>query len=139
MAAQNTSMASIATVPNITFLYPVQGNVYFSSYRDGNLDLYVSERSANGYEKKPVTLGAVVNSQYDEHDPLIAPDESFLVFPSDRPGGQGEADLYISHIILTDNGKRPPLWATASIPNAMNTARILHPTGNISFLVVSIM
>ncbi len=33
------------------------------------------------------------------HDPLIAPDESFLVFPSDRPGGLGEADLYISHNI----------------------------------------
>jgi hypothetical protein len=56
----------------------------------------MSKKTANGYEK-PVTLGAVVNTQYDEHDPLIAPDESFLVFPSDRPGGLGEADLYISH------------------------------------------
>lgn len=72
------------------------GNVYFSSYRDGNLDLYMSRKTPNGYEKS-VNLGPIINSTYDEHDPLIAPDESFLVFPSDRPGGLGEADLYISH------------------------------------------
>lgn len=72
------------------------GNIYFSSYRDGNLDLYMSRKTNNGYEK-PVNLGSVINSPSDEHDPLIAPDESFLVFPSDRPGGLGEADLYISH------------------------------------------
>jgi hypothetical protein len=92
------------------------GNVYFSSYRDGNLDLYMSNKTATGYEK-PVTLGPTVNTQYDEHDPLIAPDESFLVFPSDRPGGLGEADLYISHKV---NGK----WQTP-IPmgHGINTKR----------------
>ncbi|HEY1199905.1 MAG TPA: hypothetical protein VGE79_02940 [Niastella sp.] len=72
------------------------GNVYFSSYREGNLDLFVSRKTGTSYEK-PVNLGPVINTTYDEHDPLIAPDESFLVFPSDRPGGLGEADLYISH------------------------------------------
>lgn len=72
------------------------GNVYFSSYREGNLDLFMSRKTSAGYEK-PVNLGATINTTYDEHDPLIAPDESFLVFPSDRPGGLGEADLYISH------------------------------------------
>jgi hypothetical protein len=92
------------------------GNVYFSSYRDGNLDLYMSRKTANGYEK-PVTLGPVVNTSYDEHDPLIAPDESFLVFPSDRPGGQGEADLYISHKV---NGQ----WQTpAPMGHGINTKR----------------
>jgi hypothetical protein len=72
------------------------GNVYFSSYRDGNLDLYMS-RKTNGEYEKPVNLGPTINTTSDEHDPLIAPDESFLIFPSDRPGGLGEADLYISH------------------------------------------
>lgn len=72
------------------------GNVYFSSYRNGNLDLFMSRKTNAGYEK-PVNLGPIINTTYDEHDPLIAPDESFLVFPSDRPGGLGEADLYISH------------------------------------------
>ncbi|NER82745.1 MAG: hypothetical protein F6K42_24955, partial [Leptolyngbya sp. SIO1D8] len=29
-------------------------------------------------------------------DPFIAPDESYLIFASGRPGGFGEADMYIS-------------------------------------------
>ena len=72
------------------------GNIYFSSYRHANLDLYMSKKVANGYEE-PVNLGSVINSVFDEHDPLIAPDESFLVYTSTRADGFGEADLYISH------------------------------------------
>jgi len=72
------------------------GNIYFASYREGNLDLFMGKKTANGYEK-PVNLGVLVNSFFDEHDPLIAPDESFLVFTSTRAGGFGEADLYITH------------------------------------------
>ncbi len=107
------------------------GNVFFSSYRDGNLDLYMSRKTANGYEK-PVTPGPVVNSPYDEHDPLIAPDESFLVFTSDRPGGKGEADLYISHKM---NGQ----WQTpAPMGHGINTTRYeycpyLSPDGKFFF------
>jgi len=71
------------------------GNIYFASYRDGNLDLYMSRKTAGQYEK-PVNLGPTINSPADEHDPLIAPDESWLVFTSGRPGGLGEADLYIA-------------------------------------------
>ncbi|SJZ75377.1 WD40-like Beta Propeller Repeat [Chitinophaga eiseniae] len=71
------------------------GNIYFASYRDGNLDLYMS-RKKNGHYGKPVSLGPTINSSHDEHDPLIAPDESWLIFTSGRPGGFGEADLYIT-------------------------------------------
>lgn len=107
------------------------GNIYFSSYRDGNLDLYMSRKTNNGYEK-PVNLGPVINSPYDEHDPLIAPDESFLIFPSDRPGGLGEADLYISHKI---NGQ----WQQpVAMGNGINTKRYeycpyLSPDGKYFF------
>lgn len=70
------------------------GNLYFASYRDGNLDLYSSAPTSKGYES-PRKLGPL-NSAYDEHDPFIAGDESFIVFTSSRPGGLGEADLYLS-------------------------------------------
>lgn len=72
------------------------GNIYFASYRDGNLDLYMSKKSGHHF-KKPETLGTIINSGFDEHDPFIAPDESFLIFTSNRPGNMGEADLYIAH------------------------------------------
>jgi len=71
------------------------GNMYFASDRETNLDIFVSEFK-NGNFTVPVNLGSVVNSDAGEHDPFIAPDESFLIFNSDRPGGYGEADLYIS-------------------------------------------
>ncbi len=44
------------------------GNIYFSSYRDGNLDLYMSRKTINGYEK-PVNLGSIINTPYDEARP----------------------------------------------------------------------
>lgn len=50
----------------------------------------------DGKFSRPTNLGAVINSSSGEHDPFIAPDESFLIYNSDRPGGYGEADLYIS-------------------------------------------
>jgi Tol biopolymer transport system component len=81
------------------------GNIYFASYRDGNLDLYRSRKTTGHYEK-PVNLGPVINSSADEHDPLIAPDESWLVFTSNRPGGMGEADLYIA--FKKNNQWQPP-------------------------------
>jgi Tol biopolymer transport system component len=84
------------------------GNIFFSSYRNGNLDLYMSKKIANGYAT-PVNLGKTINTIFDEHDPLIAPDESFLVFPSDRPGGLGEADLYISHKVNNEWTSPVPL------------------------------
>ena len=48
----------------------------------------------NGYGA-PVPLP--FNTPQNDQEPLIAPDESFLVFVSDRPGGQGGGDLYITY------------------------------------------
>ncbi|MBA4056197.1 MAG: Xaa-Pro aminopeptidase, partial [Marivirga sp.] len=57
------------------------GNIYFASYRDGNLDLFMSEFK-DGKFSTPVNLGGMINSSAGEHDPFIAPDESFLIFNS---------------------------------------------------------
>ncbi|HEX6427905.1 MAG TPA: hypothetical protein VF008_09480 [Niastella sp.] len=72
------------------------GNIYFASYRGENLDLYMSVKSDTGYEG-PVNLGPIINSPSDEHDPLIASDESYIIYTSTRPGGFGEADLYMAY------------------------------------------
>lgn len=44
----------------------------------------------------PRLLPAVINDGSTNSNPLIAPDGSFLVFVSDRPGGQGDTDLWVS-------------------------------------------
>ena len=75
------------------------GTIYFSSNRAGGLgsfDIYRS-RFVDGHYAKPENLGASINTKYLEHDPFIAPDESYILFTSvDRPEGFGTGDLYIS-------------------------------------------
>lgn len=75
-----------------------RGTLYFSSNRPpcfGNGDIYFSTFSENKYS--PVqNLGEMINTEYNEDDPFIASDESFLIFCSSKPGGYGLFDLYIS-------------------------------------------
>jgi hypothetical protein len=71
---------------------------YFHSEKrdDRNPDVYYS-KLINGKYSEPGRLGAEINSPYQEWDPFIAQDESYLIFGSvDRPGGFGGCDLYIS-------------------------------------------
>jgi len=75
-----------------------QGVLYFCSERDGgrlrgNIFRAVPE---NGEYRKVEKLPSPINTENNDCDPLIAPDESFLIFHSNRPGGFGEHDLYIS-------------------------------------------
>ena len=57
--------------------------------------LYRSRLTAEGYGE-PEALPAPINSGHDESNHWIAPDQSYLIFLSNRPGGLGQADLYIS-------------------------------------------
>ena len=74
------------------------GTLYFSSNRPGGLgenDIY-RVRRLDGRWSIPENLGVPVNTVGREFDPFIAPDESYLIFASARPGGLGNADLYVS-------------------------------------------
>ena len=74
------------------------GNIYFMSERKegmGREDIYMS-RFINGLYTKPMNLGNKINTEYDEIDPFIAPDESYLIFLRRSDEGFGGVDLYIS-------------------------------------------
>ena len=45
---------------------------------------------------EPVNLGPTINSTWNDWYPVLARDGSFMIFVSDRPGGYGSSDLYIS-------------------------------------------
>lgn len=60
----------------------------------GDCDLFLMEWTGAGWGE-PRPLAAVNGPQWDSH-PALAPDGSWLVFASDRPGGQGGRDLWIS-------------------------------------------
>lgn len=76
------------------------GALYFGSRRKGGkggCDLYRS-RFVNGKFQEPENLGDMVNTQFDEFEPFIAPDESFMIFMAGgRPDGLGGFDLFISY------------------------------------------
>ncbi|HIQ22695.1 MAG TPA: DUF1080 domain-containing protein [Planctomycetes bacterium] len=58
-------------------------------------DLWMSTRPARHAPwGKPVSLGAFVNTSYEEWCPCLSPDGTTLLFQSDRPGGSGGFDLY---------------------------------------------
>jgi Tol biopolymer transport system component len=81
------------------------GAMYFSSDRPGGhgaTDVYRSAWNGSAFED-PVNLGASVNSAGSEGDLFVAPDESYLIFTSGRPGGFGGGDLYVS-FRLEDGG-----------------------------------
>ena len=52
----------------------------------------------NGKYQGPENLGDAINTTFDEFEPYIAPDESFLIFMAGgRPDGLGGFDLFISY------------------------------------------
>lgn len=83
-------------------IYPMpveSGNLYFNSTRNSrgdDRDIFVATRK-DGKFQEPVNLGPPVSSPYREGDVFVAPDESYLIVTSAKPGGFGKSDLYISY------------------------------------------
>jgi hypothetical protein len=55
----------------------------------------VKSKYSNGQYSPPEPLDDYVNSPAQDAHPFIAPDESYLIFDSNRPGGYGSSDLYV--------------------------------------------
>jgi Periplasmic component of the Tol biopolymer transport system len=76
------------------------GTIYFGSDREGGkgrTDIYRS-RFVNGKYTEAENLGDAINTQANEFEPLIAPDESFLIIMAGgRSDARGGWDLYISY------------------------------------------
>jgi hypothetical protein len=73
------------------------GVAYFCSNRPGGLDDKGDiwrTRKIPGQPLQVENLGATVNSSAWDSAPVIAPDGSYLVFTSERPGKVGSSDLY---------------------------------------------
>jgi len=79
--------------------------LYFSGRRDayarpgsqGRGDLWMTKRATRDDPwGEPVNLGATVNSAAQDVRPSISVDGLLLFFDSDRPGGYGRADIWVT-------------------------------------------
>lgn len=96
-------------------------SLYFSSTRPGGLggvDMYVSQRSSvDDPWGPPMNLGPTVNTSSSEANPAFSRDGHFMFFQSDRPGGLGGIDIWVSwrKHKRDDFGWQPPVNLGAGV------------------------
>jgi Tol biopolymer transport system component len=115
-----------------------EGTIYFASNRPGGFDEKGDIwciRKASDQPNLAEILGTPVNSTAWDAG-LIAPDGSYLIFTSERPGGIGRSDLYIT-FIKEDNS-----WTTPANMKSINISGIssttdpsISPDGRFLFFV----
>ena len=101
------------------------GTIYFVLIDDQGIErIFRARRTGRGYGDEE-RLGDEVNLPgYSASTPFIAPDESYLLFSSSRPGGAGAWDLFVS--FPTADGS----WSDAcNLGPTINTAAIEHSPG----------
>lgn len=94
----------------------------------GSCDLYVSRLEGDQWSE-PVNLGPVVNTPGWESQPSFSSDGRTLYFVSNRPGGMGSSDVWITTLSDEGNWSRP-----VNAGNIINTPEaergpFIHPDG----------
>jgi len=81
-----------------------------------SFDIYLSLSTPQGWSD-PLNMGPAINTEFWETAPSLSPDKNILYFCSNRPGGYGGSDLYVSYRL--PNGK----WSQAeNMGPGVNTA-----------------
>lgn len=95
-----TEINTTTAVEGCPFITRSGQDLYFASNRPGgfgNLDLYVSHWDAAAKQwGTPVNLGPEINTAANEQCPLLLQTSGDLIFVSDRSGGAGGLDLWIT-------------------------------------------
>ena len=68
----------------------------------------------------PINLGPTVNSEFNDVAPAISKDGLSLYFTSNRPGGFGGDDIYVSQRVSSDDPWGPPLNLGPTINTSFN-------------------
>jgi hypothetical protein len=117
--------------------YPVvtkSKTLYFNSQRagPGTNDIYMC-RWVDGKYAPAEKLGPEINSEFREFDAFVPPDESFIIFTSQRPADDPFGDLYIS--FRTPEGAWTPARNMGKGINARGPefGTVLSPDGKFLF------
>jgi outer membrane protein OmpA-like peptidoglycan-associated protein len=105
----------------------------------GGRDLYVAMATGERQFDVPINLGANINTPANEAAPTLAADGQTLYFASDRAGGQGGYDLYVTRRLdETWQHWSPPrnLGPDINTPGHENSIT-LDASGKFAYLVAS--
>jgi len=97
----------------------------------GHTDLYVSRRVTVEDEwGPPVNLGPTVNSTARDFSSWISADGLWLFFDSERPGGSGDRDLYVTTRATTDDEWGTPVNLGPTVNSAARDSGLnISPDG----------
>lgn len=87
----------------------------------GRMDLYVSFLEPDDSWSEPLNLGRDINSAFMEVTPFLASDNKTIYFASNRPGGLGQFDMYMSR-------RLDGTWTRWSEP--INLGKQINTAGN---------
>jgi Tol biopolymer transport system component len=97
--------------------------LYFTSTRSGPWDIWVSTRASRDDPwEEPVNLGPTVNSLSQDYAPSISGDGLSLYFSSDRSGGFGKLDLWVTTRATKDAPWEEPVNLGATVNSSLDEA-----------------
>lgn len=104
------------------FIYKDESNMV--NEKDGNI--YYSKLEGEVWSK-PIKLGPTINTKYNENHASLSADGEQLYFTSDRPGGYGGMDIYVSNKL--PNGEWGPAQNLGTIVNSAEDeiGPFIHP------------
>ena len=106
------------------FSASVNGTYVFDDY---TIDVIRISKLKDGKREEPKLLGKHINTGKWTAHPFIAPDESYLIWDSERKGGYGRSDLYISFKQKDDS------WGAAiNLGDQINTAEASEAYGSVT-------
>jgi outer membrane protein OmpA-like peptidoglycan-associated protein/Tol biopolymer transport system component len=92
----------------------------------GRCDLYWSVRRGDKWSI-PQNMGRPINTAYRETQPSITPDGRTLYFSSDRPGGKGNHDIWVSYKDSADHWTVPENLGDSINSPGTEMSPFIHP------------
>ncbi len=95
----------------------------------GSCDLFMSKLTPTGWSPAE-NMGPNFNTEFWESAPSLSPDKRDLYFTSNRPGGFGGNDLYVSHRSETGRWSAPENMGASINTDGDESAPFIHADNN---------
>ena len=93
----------------------------------GKCDIYFAKKNIYGQWGRPYNAGGAINAASADKQPCLSPDGRFLYFSSDRAGGLGKMDIWVSELDANGRwGKPKNLGAPINTPGD-DICPFIHP------------